>query len=125
MLELLLKDRKIVFLLLLICIFLKKLEMSPVKNREQFSIRQTQAHQRSGQNTDRSFQNGESRTFNNTSNPNFQTATKFDPKTQSNVNMTRGEFYSEKREQGANIGNNIALEMMEKAEQEQQRRKNQ
>ena len=39
--------------------------------------------------------------------------------------MTRGEFYSEKREQGANIGNNIALEMMEKAEQKQQRRRNQ
>ena len=83
----------------------------------------TQAHQRSGQNTDRSLQNGESRTLNNTSNPNFQTATKFDPKTQSNVNMTRGEFYSEKREQGANIGNNIALEMMEKAEQKQQAQK--
>ena len=67
------------------------------------------------------MQNGESRTLNNTSNPNFQTATKFDPKNQSNVNMTRGEFYSEKREQGANIENNITLEMMEKAEQKQQR----
>ena len=80
----------------------------------------TQVHQRSGQNTDKSLQNGESRTLNNTSNPNFQTATKFDPKTQNNVNMTRGEFYSEKREQGSNIGNNIALEIMEKAEQKQQ-----
>ena len=37
--------------------------------------------------------------------------------------MTRGEFYSEKREQGANIGNNIALEMMEKTEQKQQAQK--
>lgn len=80
----------------------------------------TQVHQRSGQNTDKNLQNGESRTLNNTSNPNFQTATKFDPKTQNNVNMTRGEFYSEKREQRSNIGNNIALEIMEKAEQKQQ-----
>lgn len=83
----------------------------------------SQAHQRSGQNTDRSLQEGQSRTLNNTSNPKFQTATKFDPQTQSNVNMTRGEFYSEKREQGVNIGNNVALEMMEKAEKKQQAQK--
>ena len=79
-----------------------------------------QAHQRSGQNTDRSLQDGQSRTLNNTSNPTFQNATKFDPQTQSNVNMTRDEFYSEKKEQGRNIGNDVALKMMEKAEQKQQ-----
>jgi len=42
---------------------------------------------------------------------------------QSNVNMTRKEFYDEKREQGANIGNQAALDMMAAAEKKQQAQK--
>ena len=58
--------------------------------------------------------------MNNTSNPTFQGATKFDTATQSNVNMTRKEFYDEKRSQGQNIGNNVALDLMTAAEKKQQ-----
>lgn len=57
-----------------------------------------QAHQRSGQNISRDLGPEDSRTLNNTSNPIFQGATKFDTATQSNVNMTRKEFYDEKRD---------------------------
>lgn len=80
----------------------------------------TQAHQRSGQNTSRELGPEDSRTLNNTSNPTFQGATKFDTATQSNVNMTRKEFYDEKRSQGQNIGNNVALDLMTAAEKKQQ-----
>lgn len=79
-----------------------------------------QAHQRSGQNTSRELGPNDSRTLNNTSNPSFQGATKFDTATQSNVNMTRKEFYDEKREQGKNIGENAALDMLAAAEKKQQ-----
>ena len=61
--------------------------------------------------------------MNNTSNPKFQGATKFDTATQSSVNMTRKEFYDEKRSQGANIGNKVALDMMTAAEKKQQAQK--
>jgi type IV secretion system protein TrbL len=37
--------------------------------------------------------------------------------------MTRKEFYDEKRQQGANIGNSTALKVMEKAEKKQQQQK--
>lgn len=67
----------------------------------------SQAHQRSGQNTSRELGPEDSRTLNNTSKPTFQGATKFDTATQSNVNMTRKEFYDEKRDQGKNIGNAV------------------
>lgn len=80
----------------------------------------TQAHQRSGQNTSRELGPEDSRTLNNTSNPTFQGATKFDTATQSNVNMTRKEFYDEKRDQGKNIGNTVALNMMIAAEKKEQ-----
>lgn len=40
--------------------------------------------------------------------------------TQSNVNMTRKEFYDEKRDQGKNIGNTVALNMMTAAEKKEQ-----
>lgn len=40
--------------------------------------------------------------------------------TQSNVNMTRQEFYDEKRDQGKNIGNTVALNMMTAAEKKEQ-----
>ena len=82
-----------------------------------------QAHQRSGQNTSRELGKDDSRTLNQTSNPHFQNATKFDSATQSSVNMTRKEFYNEKRQQGANIGNSTALKVMEKAEKKQQQQK--
>lgn len=82
-----------------------------------------QAHQRSGQNTSRELGPTDSRTLNNTSNPKFQTATRFDTATQSNVNMTRSEFYDEKRKQGQNIGNNVAIDMMDAAEKKQQAQK--
>ena len=82
-----------------------------------------QAHQRSGQNTSRELGPDDSRTLNNTSNPKFQGATKFDSATQSNVNMTRNEFYDEKRNQGASIGNDVARKMMESAEAKQQAQK--
>lgn len=82
-----------------------------------------QAHQRSGQNTSRELGKDDSRTLNQTSNPHFQNATKFDSATQSSVNMTRKEFYDEKRQQGANIGNSTALKVMEKAEKKQQQQK--
>ena len=82
-----------------------------------------QAHQRSGQNTSRELGKDDSRTLNQTSNPHFQNATKFDSATQSSVNMTRKEFYDEKRQQGANIGNSAALKVMEKAEKKQQQQK--
>jgi len=58
--------------------------------------------------------------LNNTSNPTFQGATKFDTATQSNVNMTRKEFYDEKLDQGKNIGNTVALNMMTAAEKKEQ-----
>ena len=80
----------------------------------------TQAHQRSGQNTSRDLGADESRTLNNTSNPKFQNATRFDEKTQSNVNMTHKEFFDEKAAQGKNIGNNVAQKMMEEAEKKKQ-----
>lgn len=79
-----------------------------------------QAHQRSWQNTSRELGPEDSRTLNNTSNPTFQGATKFDTATQSNVNMTRKEFYDEKRDQGKNIGNTVALNMMTAAEKKEQ-----
>ena len=82
-----------------------------------------QAHQRSGQNTSRELGPDDSRTLNNTSNPKFQGATKFDSATQSSVNMTRNEFYDEKRNQGASIGNDVARKMMESAEAKQQAQK--
>lgn len=82
-----------------------------------------QAHQRSGQNTSRELGKDDSRTLNQTSNPHFQNATKFDSATQSSVNMTRKEFYDEKRQQGANIGNSTSLKVMEKAEKKQQQQK--
>ena len=82
-----------------------------------------QAHQRNGQNTSRELGPEDSRTLNNTSNPKFQGATKFDTATQSNVNMTRKEFYDEKRSQGANIGNKVALDLMTAAEKKQQAQK--
>ena len=82
-----------------------------------------QAHQRSGQNTSRELGKDDSRTLNQTSNPHFQNATKFDSATQSSVNMTRKEFYDEKRQQGANIGNSAALKVMEKSEKKQQQQK--
>lgn len=80
----------------------------------------SQAFQRSGQNTLRDLPEGDSRTLNNTSNPKFQNATRYDEATGQNVNMTRNEYYDEKRSQGANIGNDIALKMMEEAEKKQQ-----
>ena len=83
----------------------------------------SQAHQRSGQNTSRELGASDSRTLSTTSNPKFQSATKFDSATQSSVNMTRKEFYDEKRKQGADIGNAQALKFMEKAEQKQQKQK--
>lgn len=79
-----------------------------------------QAHQRSGQNTSRELRPEDSRTLNNTSNPTFQGAIKFDTANQSNVNMTRKEFYDEKRDQGKNIGNTVALNMMTAAEKKEQ-----
>ena len=79
-----------------------------------------QAHQRSGQNTSRELGPEDSRTLNNTSNQTFQGATKFDTATQSNVNMTRKEFQDEKRDQGKNIGNSVALNMMTAAEKKEQ-----
>lgn len=83
----------------------------------------SQAHQRSGQNTSRELGSDDSRTLSNTSNPHFQNAAKFDPATQSSVNMTRREFYDEKRRQGENIGNETAIKVMEKAEKKQQQQK--
>lgn len=83
----------------------------------------SQAHQRSGQNTSHELGENDSRTLSATSNPNFQTATKFDPATQSSVNMTRREFYDEKRRQGESIGTDAARRVMEKAEQKRQRQK--
>lgn len=91
-----------------------------------------QAHQRSGQNTSRELGTEDSRALNNTSNPTFQgavnvhgTAAKInsarkDTANQSNVNMTRKEFYDEKRDQGKNIGNTVALNMMTAAEKKEQ-----
>lgn len=79
-----------------------------------------QAHQRSGQNTSRDLAEGESRTLNETSNPNFQNATRFDEATQSNVRMTRSEYYNEKSEQGKSVGNRVALDMMVAAEKKEQ-----
>ncbi len=75
-----------------------------------------QAHQRSGQNTSHNLGPGDSRTLNNNSNPNFQTATRYDEATQSLTNMRRSEFYSEKWDQGKNIGSDIALKMMVESE---------
>ena len=83
----------------------------------------TQAHQRSGQNSSGRVGPGDSRTLNDTSNPKFQNATRFDEKTNSNVNMTHKEFFDEKSAQGKNIGNNVALKMMEEAEKKQQAQK--
>ena len=79
-----------------------------------------QVHQRSGQNTSRDLAEGESRMLNETSNPNFQNATRFDEATQSNVRMTRSEYYTEKSEQGKSVGNRVALDMMVAAEKKEQ-----
>lgn len=79
-----------------------------------------QAHQRSGQNTSHNLGPGDSRTLDNFSNPNFQNATKYDEATSSLKNMTRSEYYSEKWDQGKNIGTNIAIRQMELAEKKQQ-----
>lgn len=75
------------------------------------------AHQRNGQNTNRELDKDASRLLDNNSNPSFKGATKFDEKTQSNVNMTRKEFYDEKREQGENIGKEYLQKMAEKKQQ--------
>jgi len=83
----------------------------------------SQAHQRSGQNTSRELGPNDSRTLNTTSNPKFENATRFDSATQSSVNMTRMEFYDEKRKQGADIGSSQAVKVMEKAERKQQQQK--
>lgn len=80
-----------------------------------------QAHQRSGQNTSNQIAEGESRTLSNTSNPKFQTATRFDERTQSLVNQKRSEFYDEKREQGKNIGAEIAKQYAERKESTQKK----
>ena len=58
--------------------------------------------------------------LNETSNPNFQNATRFDEATQSNVKMTRSEYYNEKSEQGKSVGNRVALDMMVAAEKKEQ-----
>ena len=83
----------------------------------------SQAHQRSGQNTSRELGPNDSRTLNTTSHPKFENATKFDSATQSSVNMTRKEFYDEKRNQGADIGSAQAIKFMENAERKQQQQK--
>lgn len=79
-----------------------------------------QAHQQSGQNTSRELGPDDSRTLNTTSNPKFQTATKFDEKTQQLRNMTTKEFVDEKKSQGQTIGQDIALKMMNDAEAKNQ-----
>ena len=79
-----------------------------------------QAHQRSGQNTSRDLGPDDSRTLNTTSNPHFKSATKFDPTTSQNVNLTLKEHMSEKALQGKMIGDDVALKMMESAEKKEQ-----
>lgn len=79
-----------------------------------------QAHQRSGQNTSRELGPDDSRTLNTTSNPHFKGATKFDPTTSQNVNLTLKEHMSEKALQGKMIGDDVALKMMESAEKKEQ-----
>ncbi len=81
-----------------------------------------QAHQRSGQNTSHNLGPGDSRTLNNHSNPNFQTATRYDEATQSLTNMRRSEFYTEKWDQGKNIGSDVALKMMKLTEKNSSRK---
>lgn len=78
-----------------------------------------QAHQRSGQNTNPNIMPGDSRTINTTSNPKFQNATIYDPGTQSNINMTRKQFYEEKKQQGEDIGNEVLKKMDEKKKKDQ------
>ena len=68
----------------------------------------------------RNLTEGESRTLNETSNPNFQNARRFDEATQSNVRMTRSEYYNEKSDQGKSVGNLVALDMMVAAEKKEQ-----
>ena len=80
----------------------------------------SQAHQRNGQNSSRDLPQGASRTLSDTSNPTFKNATRYDEATGQNVNMTRNEFYAEKRSQGKNIGMDVALDLMEKAKDKNQ-----
>ena len=55
--------------------------------------------------------------MNNFSNPNFKNVTKYDEATSSSHNMTCSEYYySEKWDQGKNIGTDVALNMMSKDE---------
>jgi len=71
------------------------------------------AHERSGQ-INMNMKDCESRTLSNQSNPHFQTATRFDKLTNSNVNMTTSEYMNEKKKQGQNIGKEAAENYLKK-----------
>jgi len=78
-----------------------------------------QAFQRSGQNTSRELGPEDSRTLNNTSNPKFQSATKFDPATGGLINMSHSEWKEEKQSQGKSQGEQAALAMLAAEEKTQ------
>lgn len=75
------------------------------------------AHRMTGQWYNKDTQQSES--LNTTSNPNFASATKYDPKTQSQRSMTHKEFNAEKQNQGAQlIREKVERENAKKAERE-------
>ena len=76
----------------------------------------SQAYQRSGQNTSRELGPNDSRTLNNTSNPKFQNATKYDAATGGLTNMRHSEWINEKKSQGTAQGQEVALNYMKAAE---------
>ena len=78
------------------------------------------AHQRSGQKSRIELPEGESRTLNASSNPHFQSATRFDRDTNSFVAMRTSEFLAEKKSQGEGVGKAAAERVMAAAEKKSQ-----
>lgn len=77
------------------------------------------AHGITGQGSVRDYA-GES--LSTTSNPSFATATKYDPKTQSQRSMTHKEFNAEKKAQGAEIGAEVGEKMRAKIDAQNQKK---
>ena len=65
---------------------------------------------------------GKTMSYSTRSNPDFRTATKYDPATKSQRSMTNDEFQQEKSEQGKRIGEFIGEQMSRKIEAQKQKK---
>lgn len=65
---------------------------------------------------------GKTMSYSTRSNPDFRTATKYDPATKSQRSMTNDEFQQEKSEQGKRIGDFIGQQMSRKIEAQKQKK---